>query len=150
MDKNSFNDYEYKPTAETQRKITAIAECIAHVSQNVTTTLHLGIAIKVHYDFGSRQLINVLHSLGFCISYEELRLFMTSLGNKEISGIDHGIYIPSSIIHTNERGSFISEGDDNVDLNVETVNGKNSFHSMARVVFQNKPREQPVAREIKS
>ena len=32
---------------------------------------------------------------------------------------------------------LIHEGDDNVDINAETIDGKNTFHSMARVIFQN-------------
>ena len=35
-----------------------------------------------------------------------------------------------------EGGCLVQEGDDNVDINTETVDGKDTFHSMARVVFQ--------------
>ena len=35
-----------------------------------------------------------------------------------------------------ESGHFVHEGDDNVDINTETIDGKNTFHSMARAVFQ--------------
>ena len=149
VDPKSYGSTEYTSSVDNQRKVTAISECIIHVSQNVTTPLHLGLAIQIHHDFGSRQLIDILHSYGYCVSYEELRLFMTSLGNKEMSRIDNGIYIPSSVIPIREGGSFISEGDDNIDLNVETINGKNSFHSMARVIFQNKPADFSQTRAIK-
>lgn len=33
-------------------------------------------------------------------------------------------------------GEFIQEGDNNVDINTETVDGKNTYHAMARVIFQ--------------
>jgi hypothetical protein len=33
-------------------------------------------------------------------------------------------------------GDFIKEGADNIDLNTETIDGKNTMHSMARAVFQ--------------
>jgi hypothetical protein len=33
-------------------------------------------------------------------------------------------------------GDFIQEGADNIDLNTETIDGKNTMHSMARAVFQ--------------
>jgi hypothetical protein len=32
-------------------------------------------------------------------------------------------------------GDFIQEGADNIDLNTETIDGKNTMHSMARAVF---------------
>jgi hypothetical protein len=33
--------------------------------------------------------------------------------------------------------TLIQEGADNVDINTETIDGKDAFHSMARAVFQN-------------
>ena len=33
-------------------------------------------------------------------------------------------------------GDFIQEGADNIDLNTETIDEKNTMHSMARAVFQ--------------
>jgi hypothetical protein len=33
-------------------------------------------------------------------------------------------------------GDFIQEGADNIELNTETIDGKNTMHSMARAVFQ--------------
>jgi hypothetical protein len=35
-----------------------------------------------------------------------------------------------------EGGGLIQEGADNIDLNTETIDGKDTFHSMARAVFQ--------------
>jgi hypothetical protein len=46
------------------------------------------------------------------------------------------VYIPSGIISVSGGGSLIQEGDDNVDINTETVDGKNTYHAMARVIFQ--------------
>ena len=44
--------------------------------------------------------------------------------------------IPTGIIARNEGGYLIHEGDDNIDINAETIDGKNTFHAMARGVFQ--------------
>jgi hypothetical protein len=35
-------------------------------------------------------------------------------------------------------GHLIQEGSYNIDINAETVDGKNTFHSLARAVFQSK------------
>ena len=40
------------------------------------------------------------------------------------------------MIATNEGGKLLQEGDDNADINCQTVDGKGTFHSMARVLFQ--------------
>ena len=44
-------------------------------------------------------------------------------------------YIPSEIRPITQDGHLIQEGSDNIDINVETVDGKNTFHSLARAVF---------------
>ena len=56
-----------------------------------------------------------------------------------------GIYTPTDIVPKKDGGSLIHEGDDNTDLTVNTIDGKNSFHSMARVIFQkHNPKETQV------
>jgi hypothetical protein len=49
---------------------------------------------------------------------------------------EDGIYVPDGIIPMHQGGGLIQEGADNIDINTETVDGKNTFHSMARAVFQ--------------
>jgi hypothetical protein len=39
-------------------------------------------------------------------------------------------YIPSGIRPITQGGHLIQEGSDNIDINTETVDGKNTFHSM--------------------
>ena len=68
---------------------------------------------------------------------------MTSLAEDEVRRINDGIYVPSSVIPLNEGGHFIQE-DDNVDINVETIDGKKTFHSMACVVCQKSNGNAPV------
>jgi hypothetical protein len=48
----------------------------------------------------------------------------------EVSCILYGIS------HKTLDSDFIQEGADNIDLNTETIDGKNTMHSMARAVFQ--------------
>ena len=73
------------------------------------------------------------------MNYDELRQFLISVGKGEVDRIRSGVYIPSGIIPINEGGCMVQEGDDNIDINCETIDGKNTFHSMARVVFQQQP-----------
>lgn len=48
----------------------------------------------------------------------------------------NGVYVPDGIIPMRQGSGLIQESADNIDINTETVDGKNSFHSMARAVFQ--------------
>ena len=100
-----------------KRKSTSIAQCILFASKNVLTTQHVGVAVQLHNDFGSRGLIDTLHAYGFCISYDDLRRSVTSAAEEEIKRIKESLYIPTDIIARNEDGNLIHEGDENIDIN---------------------------------
>ena len=42
-----------------------------------------------------------------------------------------------------DGGHLSHEGEDNIDINAETIDGKNTFHSMARVVLQERSADSP-------
>ena len=84
-------------------------------------------------------LIETLSSYSMCGNYDELRAFPTVVAEEQMSRAEHGVYIPPEITPKTEGGTLIQEGDDNVDINVETVDGKNTYHSMDRVLFQEQP-----------
>jgi hypothetical protein len=46
------------------------------------------------------------------------------------------VHVPDGIIPIREGRGLIQDGADNIDINTETIDGKNTFHSMARAVFQ--------------
>ena len=64
-----------------------------------------------------------------------MRQFLTSAANHEIAKTEVSC-IPYGISPKTLGGDFIQEGADNIDLNTETIDGKNNMHSMARAVFQ--------------
>ena len=76
--------------------------------------------------------------MGCVPSYTELCRFLTSVANHEIEHINGDRYIPTGIRVINHGGHLIQEGSKNIDNNAETVDGKNTFHSRARAVFQSK------------
>ena len=94
------------------------------------------LAIQVYHEFGSKRLIEILNAHGFCVKYTELRRYLTSVTNHEIDRISGDRYIPGGILPISEGGHLIQEGSYNIDLSTETLDGKNTFHSLARVVFQ--------------
>ena len=97
--------------------------------------LQLGLATQFHHAYGKRDIIDVLSSHGFCIPYDDLRRFMTAVGNDELMKSQDVVYIPHGLIARHQGGTLLQEGDDNVDINCETFDGKVTFDSMARVIF---------------
>ena len=91
----------------------------------------------MHHENGKSSIVDALNANGFCVSYDELRKFITAASKHEVSRTEDGIYVPAGILSVSDGGYLIHEGDDNVDINAETIDGKNTFHSMARVIFQN-------------
>jgi hypothetical protein len=73
-------------------------------------------------------LIETLHAFGICASYTvQVRQFLTSAANHEISKTEVSC-IPYGISPKTLGGDFIQEGADNIDLNTETIDGKNTMH----------------------
>ena len=73
---------------------------------------------------------------------------MTSAAETEIETLQDGVYIPNGILSCDDGGHLIHEGEDNIDINPETIDGKNTFHSMARVVFQERSADSPPTTHI--
>ena len=114
----------------------SLTESIVSLSKNVITPFQIGLALQLYHEFGSKQLVDTLYVHGFCSSYDEVKRYLTSLANHEIDKIKNGVYIPNGIIPFTSAGCLIQEGSDNIDINTETVDRKDTFHSMARAVFQ--------------
>ena len=91
---------------------------ITTLATSVVSPKHLGLAVTLHHDYGSRKLIENMYSHGYSISYTELRCFLTSAyvaSLQEPSVV--GSYRPSEIT-SNENGEhFIVLAADNWDHN---------------------------------
>ena len=141
---NAFNsaDPDYHTSDNIKRKYLSLAECVIFCGRKVATPLHHGLAVQLHHEYGKRAIIDTLNSHGFCISYDELRTFITSVAVEQMDK-DTDVYIPPEIVPIASGGALIHEGDDNIDINPETIDGKNTFHSMARVIFQQQNETMP-------
>ncbi|CAG2249414.1 unnamed protein product [Mytilus edulis] len=86
----------------------------------VIEPLQLGLAIQMHHMFGSRFLVDTLSNMGFCSSYSEVQKFETSaVISKQENTSNH--YDESHCLQ------YVA---DNVDHNLCTVDGNNTFHGM--------------------
>lgn len=145
FDKYAFNalDPDYESTDQIKRRYITLAECLiycCHQGRNqVIPPFHVGFMAQLHHDYGSRMLIETLSSYGTCGNYDELRSFQTIIAEEQMSWTEDDACVPPEIIPRTEGGTLIQERDNNVDINMEIVDGKNTYHSMARVLFQEQP-----------
>lgn len=72
-----------------------------------------------HRKFGSKKVINICDSLGFCASYKEATLYEASAT----------FTAPPEI----KPGTFVQFVHDNADFNINTIDGKGTFHFMGSI-----------------
>lgn len=65
---------------------------------------------------------------------------MTAMAEHEQLKNGADVYLPRGLVPRQEGGALIQEGIDNIDINCQTVDGKGTFHALARVVFQQQER----------
>ena len=102
------------------------------------TALTLGLALQVHHDVGSMYLVDVLHNLGHCVSYDEVRRFTTSVAKLDQISQAGDDYVPRGIqsVDLANADTFVDAAMDNFDQNEETSAGKTTTHPMAAVLYQ--------------
>ena len=77
----------------------SVSQCkIAHIGQTLMSLckprgpilppLQLLLALKVHKQFGSREIVDVLHAAGFCVSYDEVSKFERCLSVTNFNSLD--------------------------------------------------------------
>ena len=81
-------------------------------------SIQVGLGIQLHHHFASRFLIDSLRRHGFCCSYQEVQRFGKN------AAVHQGTNIPN---HTSEFVQYVA---DNVDHNIRTLDGNDTFHDM--------------------
>lgn len=115
VEKNRHSDKKYK-------HISAAAHVVMNAARpkSFKSPLLLSIAVTLHRKFGSKSIIDLLHSLGLSASYKEALLY------ERLAAIEYTLKIkigPSGILKP-----FMQFGMDNADFNTNTLTGKDSFH----------------------
>ena len=123
--------------AEVDPRLLASACDITTLATSIFSPKHLGLAINLHHEFGSRKLIDDLSCLGHCVSYDELRRFITSAA-EHIYGeqiiTPSGAVIPPDIATRADGGQLIVGAGDNWDHNERTPDGKKTTHTMTTIL----------------
>ena len=87
----------------------------------IIAPLQIGLAVQLHHHYASRFLIDTLSRHGVCSTYDEVLKF------NENAALEQGTDIPSF------EGQFVQYIADNVDHNVRTLDGRDTFHGMGMV-----------------
>ena len=110
---------------DSELKIASIGQAIMQAARPriLLAPLQLGLGIQMHHHFSSRFLIDSLHHHGFCCSYNEVQQFEHSAAFSYNSNI------------ANLTTQFVQYAADNVDHNIQTIDGNNTFHGMGMIAM---------------
>lgn len=102
-------------------KLASIGQAIMQAAQPrvLMAPLQIGLGVQMHHHFQSKFLIESLYSHGFCSFYDEMKRYEQCASMTEHE-------IPKNYGPQN----FLQYAADNVDHNIRTLDGKNTFHGM--------------------
>ena len=93
--------------------------------------LLFGLVVDLHNLFASKWLINELSHLGFSISYEEITRYKHSVSSSEEEWIKNLL-----------DGKFTHWIGENIDHNIQTIDGKNTFGGMGIITVGTRKQKQ--------
>jgi hypothetical protein len=105
----------------SQFKQFTISHCIVQAARprSVVSPILLGMGVSLDHVFGSRWLIETLATLCLSASYDELNLYKQSC-----------VQFNETDVQQCATDVFVQWSGDNVDHNVQTLDGSGSFHGM--------------------
>ncbi|KAJ8895907.1 hypothetical protein PR048_001247 [Dryococelus australis] len=108
-----------------ERMNTAIGEAMMSACRprSYISPTVLGIGVYIHRHQASRQLVDILSSLSFSTSYEE------------VQNTNFRLWITTEQILGESKKGNIQYAFDNADFNIRTLTGHGTFHSMGSVRF---------------
>ena len=106
-------------------KIASIGQAIMQATRPrvLLAPLQLGLSVQLHHHFASRFLIDTLYQHGFCWSYNEVQQF------EKNAVLSYGTDIP------HYSSQFVQYVADNVDHNIRTLDGNDTFHGMGMIAI---------------
>lgn len=110
----------------TERKIASIGQAIVQASRPVAVMapLQLGLGVQVHHLTRSKAIVEVLHAMGFSVSYKEVLRYETNAASSQLDCLLGN--------ESDGEGALLLAAD-NVDHNIRTIDGKNTFHGMGMI-----------------
>lgn len=132
-----------------ERKVLSIAQDIIYAASKgkKLTPKHIGLGLTVHQMTRSRKLVTLLNKAGHCLTYPKLLQIDNTLADLTLSTLDYttGAVVPphfQSAANVDESDSHLKPEPilqltaDNIDIIMNTLDGKKSFHATQIVAFQ--------------
>ena len=133
--------HETKKNFEEHRRVLAVAQDIIYAAtkSRCKTPKHVGIAMAVHHLTKSRQLLDMLHSQGHSLSYDDVCRIETATASVVVSSLSQGdTFVPSNI----NSGTFLHAAMDNIDINEDTRSDTGTTHVLGSLLYQDKEEHQ--------
>ena len=98
------------------------------------TPKHIGLGVTLHHLTRSKQVIQLIHEAGHCISYEGVQRVDTSIAKSELSRYmaNGNMLVPSNLV----ENQFVQFAADNIDIIEDVLDGKGTFHATQCAAFQ--------------
>ena len=94
----------------------------------------VGLALTIHHDTRNKLLLELMSSLGYCLSYKRTLMIETALANAVVENTRkfQGLYVPPFL----KKGAFIFFAADNTNSSEDTVNGRGTTHGTITAIYQ--------------
>ena len=115
-----------------------IASDITMLCASSPTPKHLGLTVHLLHMYGRRDLIEDMYSLGYGVSYTEMRQFLTSAAVHCASAdsvLPSSAIIPPDLQNKPDENGLIVAAADNWDHNEHTVDGNRTTHAMTSILI---------------
>ena len=122
----------------SNRHVLSVSQDLIHIvsSGRCKTPKHIGLAMAVKHITGSKLVNAMLNRAGHCISYDDLERIDTAIAKDIVQRSEEfGVVLPSNI----KPGNFVHVAADNLDINEETIDGRNTTHATSIVMYQRNP-----------
>lgn len=120
-----------------RNQIFSIAQDVIYVASGgkTLTPKHVGLASTVHHATRNKGLVQLLHTAGHCASYETVERVETTIAKQEIDRWKENgnLVIPHNLV----SDKFIQFAADNINISIETLDGKGMFNATQYAAFQN-------------
>lgn len=126
-------------------KVTSLAQDIVYISSKgkKNTPKHIGLALSLHQQTRSRKLVDLFNRCGHCVSYSQLLCIDNALAELTLQSLDletGAVTPPNFRPRASEDGTIkspiIQFTADNIDLMMDTLDGKKTFHATQMVAYQ--------------
>ena len=129
---------ESKQQSVRRCRILSIAQDLIYAASGDKrlTPKHIGLGSTLHQTTRSKELVQTFHRAGHVMSYTDVLRLDTSLAESTLQTMDEsGAVLPPNLV----KDRFVIFSADNIDINENTLDGKNSFHATQFAAWQRGP-----------